>query len=399
MVDHNVNDIHGFNIGFQQAMQRLEAAAITDYNKDLIKRFVSFCRKSNLKQCSYTQNLNLLLRIAKRLKKDLDKLNEADVDQLLFSLETEDYSSGYIRNYKKAIKKLYQWLTDGDSPKFIRELKVTATYKQVEPKDLLTDSEVEKLLGTCRNARDRALIAVLLDSGLRVGAVGSLLIDNIELNTNFGVIRPNNHSKSNKTFSKAVPITWSDGYIGQWLSVHPNREDLKSPLWINLDWPIGGAMSYKNIRSMIKNTAVRAGIKKKINPHMFKHRAVSKWILERFSDQEIKHRARWAMDSRMMAIYGHFTSEDINSNILEHYGIKQSEITEVKLTNCPRCNITLPPGARFCPQCSLSLDAKAAMEIEEKSKAIPELFAALQKNPIFQKLLDEELKKVMDKEG
>lgn len=183
--DYNVNDIHGFNIGFQQAMRRLEAAEISDYNKDL------------------------------------DKLNEADVDNLLLLLEAEEFSSSYIRNYKKALKKLNQWLTDGDSPKFIRELKVTATYEQVEPKDLLTDSEVEKLLGVCKNARDRALIAILLDSGLRVGAVGSLMIENVELNTNSGIIRPNKDSKSNKTFAKAVPITWSCGYIGQWLSVHP----------------------------------------------------------------------------------------------------------------------------------------------------------------------------------
>ena len=387
MTDHNVNDIHGFNIGFQQAMRRLEAAEISDYNKDLIKRFVSFCRKENLKQCSYTQNLNLLLRTAKRLNKDLDKLNEADVDNLLLLLEAEEFSSGYIRNYKKALKKLYQWLTDGDSPKFIRELKVTATYEQVEPKDLLTDSEVEKLLGTCRNARDRALIAVLLDSGLRVGAVGSLMVENVELNTNSGIIRPNKDSKSNKTFSKAVPITWSCGYIGQWLSVHPNREEPKSPLWVNLDWPIGGAMSYKNIRAMIKHTGKRAGIKKKINPHMFKHRAVSKWILERFSDQEIKHRATWAQDSRMMTIYGHFTSEDINANILEHYGIKQSEITEIKLANCPRCNITLPPGARFCPQCSLVLDTKAAKEIQNYDKQIPQLIELLLKSDEARRML------------
>lgn len=153
-------------------------------------------------------------------------------------------------------------------------------------------------------------------------------------------------------------------------------------------------MSYKNIRAMIKQTGKRAGIKKKVNPHMFKHRAVSKWILERFSDQEIKHRATWAMDSRMMAIYGHFTSEDINSNILEHYGIKQSEITQIKLTNCPRCNITLPPGARFCPQCSLTLDTKAAKEIQEKSELLPEVFEVLQKDPIFLRLFEETAKKI-----
>jgi integrase/recombinase XerD len=387
MTGHDVNDIHGFKIGFQQAMKRLEAAPISDHNKDLTKRFVALCMKENITQCTYTNYLNILVRIAKRLNKDLDALTESDLDLLLLSLESEGYKPGYIYNFKKTLKKLYDWLTDGEIPKFIRDMKLSAIDNQVEPKDLLTDSEAEKLLNSCKNARDRALIAILLDSGLRVGAVGSLLIGNIELGTNSGIIRPNRNSKSNKTFSKPVPITWSCGYIGQWLSVHPAREDTNSPLWINLDWPFGQAMSYKNIRAMIKTTGERAGIKKKINPHIFKHRAVSKWILERFSDQEIKHRATWSLDSRMMKVYGHFTSEDINSNILEHYGIKQSQITEIKLTNCPRCNTTLPPGARFCPQCSLVLDAKAAKEIQNYEKQIPQLIELLLKNDEAKKLL------------
>ncbi len=199
MPTHDVNDIHGFSIGFQQAMQRLVAAQISDHNKDLIKRFVASCRKEEITQCTYTNYLNVLLRTAKRLNKDLDALTEDDIDTLLFSLENEGYKAGYIYNYKKAIKKLYTWLTDDNVPKFIRELKLVSTDNQVEPKDLLTDSEVEKLLGACKNARDRGIIAVFLDSGLRVGAVGSLLIENIELNNSFGVIRPNKDSKSNKT--------------------------------------------------------------------------------------------------------------------------------------------------------------------------------------------------------
>jgi len=89
-----------------------------------------------------------------------------------------------------------------------------------------------------------------------------------------------------------------------------------------------------------------------------------------------------------MTIYGHFTSEDINANILEHYGIKQSEITQIKLTNCPRCNITLPPGAKFCPQCSLMLDIKAAKEIQNYEKQIPQLIELLLKSDEAKKLLE-----------
>lgn len=387
MQGHNVNDIHGFAVGFQQAMARLEKSPLSARNKDLIKRFVGFCRKDNITQCTYTNYANILMRIAKRLDKDLDKLNEDDIDSLMIALETEGYKHGYIHNFKKSLKKLYFWLSDGDVPKFIRELKLTTPVNQVEPKDLLTDEEAEQLLRACRNARDRALIAVLLDSGLRVGAVGSLLIDNILLDLHSGTVSPNKDSKSNKTFSKPVPITWSCGYLGQWLSVHPDKDNPKAPLWVNLDYPFGECMSYKNIRIMIKTTAERAGIKKPINPHIFKHRAVSKWILEGFSDQEIKHRGTWAQDSRMMRVYGHFTSEDINKSILQKYGVTKEQVMKVKLTNCPRCNITLPPSSKFCPQCSLALDASAAMEIQQYSRDVPEALQMLQNDPKFQKLL------------
>ncbi|HLB69999.1 MAG TPA: tyrosine-type recombinase/integrase, partial [Candidatus Methanoperedens sp.] len=84
-------------------------------------------------------------------------------------------------------------------------------------------------------------------------------------------------SRSKKTTApKGIPITWSTGYLNQWLAVHPIRDGPEAPLWTTLNEPYQ-AMSYKTIRATIQNIAENAGVKKRVNPHSFRHKAITSW--------------------------------------------------------------------------------------------------------------------------
>lgn len=50
-----------------------------------------------------------------------------------------------------------------------------------------------------------------------------------------------------------------------------------------------GPLSYKAIRITITKIADRAGIKKRVNPHSFRHLAITHWVLDGYNEQEIKH--------------------------------------------------------------------------------------------------------------
>ncbi|WP_305065022.1 tyrosine-type recombinase/integrase [Methanococcoides sp.] len=67
------------------------------------------------------------------------------------------------------------------------------------------------------------------------------------------------------------------------------KNEPDAPLWVTLDNNIQ-AMSYKSIRVNFKNISKRASIKKPVNPHSFRHLAVTNWILDGLNEQEIKHR-------------------------------------------------------------------------------------------------------------
>ena len=47
------------------------------------------------------------------------------------------------------------------------------------PEELLTEEEIQKMISSCANLRDRALVSVLYESGCRIGEIGNLRIKDV----------------------------------------------------------------------------------------------------------------------------------------------------------------------------------------------------------------------------
>ncbi|MCZ7402552.1 MAG: hypothetical protein O8C61_10055 [Candidatus Methanoperedens sp.] len=98
----NVDDIHCYDSGFINVMARLEGAATSQKNKELIKGFVMECRRDELAKSTTTNYLNLLTHITESLKetaytKNLDELDQPAFDELLLHLEVRRISTGENR--------------------------------------------------------------------------------------------------------------------------------------------------------------------------------------------------------------------------------------------------------------------------------------------------------------
>ena len=155
-------------------------------------------------------------------------------------------------------------------------------------------------------------------------------------------------------------------------------------------------LSYKSIRLAIKNIAESAGIKKRINPHSLRHRAITTWLLDGCTEQEVKHRAGWSKGSQqMLKIYANFTDAEMNDKIFERYGLKTDDKRKVTLTKCPRCNNILQAADRFCGQCSLVLDQEMAQEIDQMGTRIPDAMQLLIQDPKTKKIIEESLSELL----
>ncbi len=390
----SVDDVHGFEEGYLRAKERIEKMETSQHNKNLIDKFTVNCRKEGLTKSTITTHINYLKWTIEHLNKmgftkDIDQLEQDDFDHFLIYLEDEvSASKGTIRNYKKTTKKFYRFITDDDLPKWVQKLKLQNVETPVQPSDLPSKEDINKMIEACTNARDKAIVTVLYDGGLRPGALASCRIKNVAKNDYGSIIYLSKTSKANKTTPpKGIPLTWSSGFLEQWIAVHPLREDPDAPLWITLD-KNQTPMSYKTMRVTIKKIAKRAGIESRFYPYLLRHTAITNWVLDGLNEQEIKHRAGWSRGSdRMLKVYANFTDQEINENIYEKYGLKTENKRHVTLHKCPRCSNVLRPEDRFCSQCSLVLDQDMNAEMEKSREQIPASMQLLMDDPDIKNML------------
>ncbi len=73
------------------------------------------------------------------------------------------------------------WKHGDNMPVWITQLQTTKTESLIHPSDLPTKEEFNKFLDAARHPRDKALIAVCADGGLRIGALLSCKVGSVDL--------------------------------------------------------------------------------------------------------------------------------------------------------------------------------------------------------------------------
>jgi integrase len=400
-----INDVTSSDIRLAAALHRLNNASILYKDKQDIEDFYYSMRRANLKKETQLDYINLLKKTCEYyqeigIEKPLREIELRDFDKLLFYLEEELHRKDWtINQYKKAFRKFMKWAYGRDLPSWVtNEIKLKKVAVRIQPEDVPTREEFTDFINAASTPRDKAIIAVAGDSGIRISALLSCTISSFVENQHAAILYLNPEGPLKTTAAKGIPLTWSAAYVQHWLTNHPFREDPKAPLWTTnvrkrsdptdpeskLEYQ---ALSYSAAYKMFLAVEARLNQHKHTHPHMLRHYAVTNWILDGLPEQIIKHRAGWGPDSKEMSRYGNWTDEDLNTQIYEIYGLKKEDKRSIELKTCPRCNNILKPGDRFCSQCSLVLDHTASLEMEEEKTTAAKAIEYLSNtNP--QKLLE-----------
>lgn len=358
----NLSDIQQYERKFENQLAKLDAADIDDRDRDAIRQFIrAEDAESAVNTGTLVSHLNRLRLASERSDVPLVEMNLQAVDELLSRLKREHgLSPGTRRNYRKALRKFFA-ARDED---WAEDIAIgAAPDRKVDPSKLLTMDDIEALLREAKNPRDKALVAVLADAGLRISAIASLRVRDFQQDGPTASVRPNQDGPV-KGASDPVPLTWSAGYVANWLDVHPRRDDPDVALFHAMEHfepDDDGALTYQYLGRRIRRLADAAGIDRdRVNTHNFRKSAISRWIREDMSEQVIKHRAHWVKDSSQFELYSGVTAEEMNEQIRSHYGLASADEVRPDLENCPYCRTPVPSSARYCPGCSSALTAGAA---------------------------------------
>ena len=397
-------DIYDYNRKVDVEIRSIEKSKISNRNKELIFQFKDFCFIEGLTKARVWRLIGILKLVALRTGIEFETAKKEELMKFVQKVQlNEKYSVWTKQVYKVVLKKFYKWLK-GDNKTYPEEVSwITTNIKRSQMRlpseeGLLTEDEIKRLVSCTDTPRDKAMVSVLYESGCRIGEIMSCRLNSItfdEYGCSLVVM--------GKTGSRKVRLIASTPYLANWLEHHPFKENIESPLWVNLGNKKQTLhMMYPAIRMMLRKLFLKAGVKKRFNPHLFRHSRAT-FLASYLTEFQMNQYLGWIQGSKMPATYVHMSGKDVDNAILAVNGIhldKQKKESILQSKPCPRCKSVNGYNAEFCTRCGGVLDIQTAIKMEEQKKqeivvrkGSDELMNALIKDPAVQELL---IKKILE---
>jgi integrase/recombinase XerD len=180
----------------------------------------------------------------------------------------------------------------------------------------LTEAEVASFVGGCTHLRDRVLVALLNEAGLRIGEALGLRHEDVR--TADGVVdvraRENANGARAKTWGRQVPVT------AAWFRLHAeylHREygDLDSDyvfvgLWSR---PVGRPLTYSAVADLFTRLSRVTGVL--ASPHTFRHTYATRLLRAGVKAEIVQKLLGHASVSTTIDIYAHLSMEDVRHEL------------------------------------------------------------------------------------
>ena len=262
------------------------------------------------------KNMYLLKIICNFIKKDLNKLNQKDMEKIIFALNEnkirkinkEKYSEQTKSNIKKTLISLLRWIHKNNEK--YRELTdwIETRFKKKEIPALM-EEDIKKLLNSCNTLHQKVLIAGLFDTGARIEEFLNIRIgDLIEVKGNIPYYKLTIRNEFSKTKGRTIGLFWkpTTEIIKQLLEIHPDKTNLSAPLITS---------TYDGVRQVLYKLGKRT-LKRTITPHLFRHSSATYYANQGLDYYKLCKRYGWNIGSKQPFIY------------IDRAGIEEREIAD-----------------------------------------------------------------------
>lgn len=389
--------IHNYELRMRALLNKLKNnRSISKGNKELILGFKEECFANGLSKGRVIKYIYYLIKLSEWLGMDFEDASKEDIKDLVIKIERSPYVEFSKMEFKTCVRKLYKWIRNTeDYPPEVRWIKPNC--KRIDriklPEELLTEEDIIKLINAANNPRNKAFVAMLYETGCRIGEMLFIRNKHIQFDQYGAVVLV-----SGKTGSRRLRIISSVPYLTDWLNQHKQKDNPDAFLWICKGNKV---LSYGGVKEMLENLGKRAGIKKRLNPHNFRHSRAT-YLANHLTEAQMKEYFGWVQASDMAAVYVHLSGRDVDNAILKVHGItNNNDKEEVKLKpkHCPGCELMNQAIHKFCSRCGMPLDretmmkvAKMDMERKEADRILDEMIKDEEFREFFSRKIREVVK-------
>lgn len=309
------------------------------------------------------------------LEATADEINQISEDWLQGDSEYRDntLSKGTIRQYQNALRIFYRYHDDlGVDHTDIVTFDANDT--AIDPRDMLSPEEIERIRQAPDHPRDKAVAYLLLYTGIRNTALRSLRVKDVDVEE--GVFYFNTDADGLKKVHRPTeprPLLGAESAVRQWLEYHPYSDDpdayliVGKPKYQTVDPHT--RVTHRTIQRIMDSVKEEAEIDKPLHPHACRHNFVSICIREYdMEPSTVKFLIGHGPDSSVMeSTYQHLSGEDYLNKAQRKAGVpgaEEQEESSLTPDHCGACGEPLGPNAKACPACGtvMTPDARAAQD-------------------------------------
>ena len=247
-----------------------QTSGISQYsNIELIDKFISAkeiegCSKRTTKYYEST-----LLKMNSKLDKEITHMTTDDLRTYLTDYQKiNNCSKASVDNIRRNLSSFFSWLEEENyilkSPmKRIHKIKTDKVIKET-----YSDETLELLRDNCNNLRDLAIIDILASTGMRVGELVKLNINDIDFENRECVVFGKGNKERPVYFDARTKI-----HLKNYLN---SRTDGNPALFVSLDAPYD-RLKISGVEIRLRQLGRRLGIQK-VHPHKFRRTVATKAI-------------------------------------------------------------------------------------------------------------------------
>lgn len=246
-------------------------------NNDLLKKFFAWKLTEGLSEKTLKQYKFTIDKALNEIAKPIPEITENDIFLYIAKVKFQGASNTYLRNIRQNLSCIFTWLyhkhlievnpMDGIGP-----IKVEKIIKEE-----FSDIEIEKLKQNASNNRDRAIIELLLTTGMRISELVGLDRNNIDM-INKKVKVYGKGSKERTVYFNNVAGLYIEKYLNE-------RTDNDPALFVGIRKPYK-RLDASGIQRMLKALGKKCGVAK-VHPHRFRRTLATNLLRKGMTIEEV----------------------------------------------------------------------------------------------------------------
>ena len=289
-------DIHNFKRRLELVELSLGKMDLPGNDLQLIHEYRDRCFADGLSYARVTKYLHELKGLYVRGMCSIPGARQADIISILAHIEREDLSGWAKHDFRLALRKYLAFCGRSELAGLVK-LPNCGAHKL--PEELLTPEDIGVLMNFAPDPMMLSMVITLYESGMRIGELMGIRRKHVQMDA-MGVVL----IVDGKTGMRRVRVIEAAQYLDIWISEGSIKQD--EPIF-----PI----KYPAFKKRLQVLAVRAGIDKRIYPHLFRHSRAT-FLASYLTEAQLCAYFGWTIGSSMPRIYVHLRSKDLDSTLM-----------------------------------------------------------------------------------